>query len=112
VEEVRVASEGNDGPDVVFVGARFYSPEEPRAGGRASDGWGARLPIPWYLERAGAESTSVSGPDDLSTLASTPPVVIADASQRELLTSRLEGYDAAEYDLGLWDRTVVVFVEQ
>jgi uncharacterized protein (TIGR03663 family) len=111
VADVSTAIEGNDGVDVLFYGPEFVptyddQPDRPPV----SDAWGNRLPLPWYLERLGAETDGVrdeAGPDALE---SRPPVVVADASRRAALSARLEGYESSTYRLSLWNREVVVFV--
>jgi len=75
-----------------------------------SDAWGNRLPLPWYLERMGAETDGVRDPTGLDALESRPPVVVADASRRAALSARLVGYESSTYRLSLWNRDVVVFV--
>jgi uncharacterized protein (TIGR03663 family) len=107
--DVSGAIEGNEGVDVLFLGDRFYMLDESEADAPpVSDDWGERLPLSWYLERAGATTASTMS---LSSYGGDiPPVVVADAGQRGALASQLEGYEATEYELALWDREVVVFV--
>ncbi|MFB6155267.1 MAG: flippase activity-associated protein Agl23 [Haloferacaceae archaeon] len=108
-EDVLAASAGNDGTDVLFYGQRFYLTDERAADEPpVPDQWGNRLPLPWYLERAGATTDSATS---LSTYdGEIPPVVVADPAARDDLARRLTGYEATEYELALWDRNVVVFV--
>jgi len=111
VTDVSAAIAGNEGVDVLFYGPTFVAtydddPDSPPA----SDAWGNRLPLPWYLERMGAETGGVRDTSGLARLESLPPVVVADASQRSALAGELEGYEASTYRLSLWNREVVVFV--
>ncbi|AXG07431.1 TIGR03663 family protein [Haloplanus rubicundus] len=111
VADVSTAIEGNDGVDVLFYGPEFVPvyddrPDRPPV----SDAWGNRLPLPWYLERLGAETDGVREEAGLDALESQPPVVVADASRRAALAARLEGYESSTYRLSLWNREVVVFV--
>jgi len=111
VTDVSAAIAGNDGVDVLFYGPTFVAnydenPDRPPA----SDAWGNRLPLPWYLERIGAETDGVRDRAGLAAMESRPPVVVADASRRSALSSQLEGYEANTYRLSLWNREVVVFV--
>jgi uncharacterized protein (TIGR03663 family) len=112
VADVSVAIEDNRGTDVLFYGPTFV-PAGPDGADAdrppVSDTWGNRLPLSWYLERMGAETAGVRDLEGLEATA-TPPVVIADASQRSTLAPRLDGYEASTYRLSLWDREVVVFV--
>ncbi|MFC6725256.1 TIGR03663 family protein, partial [Halobium palmae] len=71
--------------------------------------WGNRLPLPWYFERMGAETTSVRTPEELS---GTPPVVVTKPRYEDDLRERLAGYRANTYRLGLWNREVVVFTRR
>ena len=111
VADVSRAIAGNDGVDVLFYGPEFVPtyddrPDRPPV----SDAWGNRLPLPWYLERMGAETDGVRDPTGLDALESRPPVVVADASRRAALSARLVGYESSTYRLSLWNRDVVVFV--
>ncbi|WP_435066786.1 flippase activity-associated protein Agl23 [Haloplanus sp. C73] len=113
VDDVSAAIEGNDGVDVLFYGSTFVAsyddtPEQPPV----SDAWGNRLPLPWYLERMGAETGGVREMSELDAMEETPPVVIADASERSALSARLTGYESSTYRLSLWNREVVVFVRR
>jgi uncharacterized protein (TIGR03663 family) len=108
-ENVSAAAAG-EGTDVLYYGSDFGvprggSPDAPPV----AEAWGRRLPLPWYTERAGATvaTASTSG-----ALDDPPPVVVARADRRADLASRLEGYDATEYRLALWNRRVVVFVRR
>jgi uncharacterized protein (TIGR03663 family) len=111
VDDVSAAIEGNDGVDVLFYGPEFApryddTPGQPPV----SDTWGNRLPLPWYLERMGAETGSVRDGAGLAALDSRPPVVVADASRQSTLAARLAGYESSTYRLSLRNRDVVVFV--
>ncbi|WP_049936273.1 flippase activity-associated protein Agl23 [Haloplanus natans] len=111
VSDVAAAIDGNDGVDVLFYGPAFVPTyDDTPARPPVSDTWGNRLPLPWYLERMGAETDGVRGEAELSNLASRPPVIVADASQRSALAARLNGYESSTYRLSLWNREVVVFV--
>jgi len=107
-DDVAATAATNDGTDVLYYGDEFGRAAGP-APPPVSDAWGARLPLPWYTERAGATVDAASTP---ASLDDPPPVVVADASRRSDLTPRLGGYDAREYRLALWDRRVVVFVRR
>ncbi|WP_251330960.1 flippase activity-associated protein Agl23 [Haloplanus pelagicus] len=111
VSDVSAAIEDNEGTDVLFYGETFVPAaadgvDRPPVG----DAWGNRLPLSWYLEREGAETDGVRDVRGLEARTTTPPVVIADASQRSTLAARLDGYEASTYRLSLWNREVVVFV--
>jgi uncharacterized protein (TIGR03663 family) len=111
VADVSAAIEGNEGVDVLFYGPEFVptyddTPDRPPV----SDTWGNRLPLPWYLERMGAETGGVRDEGGLDALESRPPVIVADAGRRSTLSAQLEGYESSTYRLSLWNREVVVFV--
>jgi uncharacterized protein (TIGR03663 family) len=101
-----------EGGDVLFVGATFASPGGDADRPPVSDEWGNRLPLSWYVERAGAGTASVRDVEALRAMdrGSLPPVVVAEASQRSAVATHLEGYEASTYRLSLWNRDVVVFV--
>jgi len=111
VADVSAAIEGNEGVDVLFYGPEFVptyddTPDRPPV----SDTWGNRLPLPWYLERMGAETGGVRDRAGLDALESRPPVIVADAGRRSALSAQLDGYESSTYRLSLWNREVVVFV--
>lgn len=110
VADVSAAIEGNQGVDVLFYGSTFVAHDGAPDRPPASDEWGNRLPLPWYLERLGAETDGVRDRAGLDAMASYPPVIVADASQRSALSSQLESYESSTYRLSLWNREVVVFV--
>ncbi|MFB6302943.1 MAG: flippase activity-associated protein Agl23 [Haloferacaceae archaeon] len=117
-----VVERTDEGPaaDVLFVGStppggsntRFYvqnesSARQPPVGGPS---WHSRLPLPWYLERYGAETTSI--PPDASLPADPPPVVIAYDWDRDEVATELPGYAACEHRFRLWAQRIVVFVDR
>ncbi|MFB6092912.1 MAG: flippase activity-associated protein Agl23 [Haloquadratum sp.] len=111
--------------EVVYVGAAYRLPAGDDRLPPVGDAWGNRLPLPWYVASAGADSASAanvsvfaaryatpatagggtdSDPDSL------PPIVVADPVYRPALSDLLgQSYEATTYHLGLWDREVVVF---
>jgi len=113
VADVSAAIEGNDGVDVLFYGPTFvpaYDDEPARP--PVSDTWGNRLPLPWYLERMGAETDGVRDLRGLESLDERPPVVVAPASEQSTLSARLTDYESSTYRLSLWNREVAVFVRR
>jgi uncharacterized protein (TIGR03663 family) len=121
LDRIARVSAANEGTDVVFVGSNargttlFYVRDEsstrsPPPGGPS---WHSRLPLPWYLERAGANVTSVS-PDVpyRESLADPPPVVVAYAWDRSNVAPHLDGYTASPHQFKLWDEDVVVYVDE
>jgi len=111
VADVSAAIEGNDGIDVLFYGPEFVPTyDDTPARPPVSDTWGNRLPLPWYLERLGAETGGVRDEAGLAALDVRPPVVVADAGRRSTLSAQLAGYESSTYRLSLWNREVVVFV--
>jgi uncharacterized protein (TIGR03663 family) len=114
VTDVRNATEGSDGSvDVAFYGEELYVGSPDRVDRPpVPEEWGARLPLPWYLEGAGAETASTESVEGLESTGPAP-VVIAMETHRSTLSGALgEEYRVSTYDLALWDRTVVVFVER
>ncbi len=100
---------------VLYYGGRFRLPNEAVADVPPRDGepwiglWVRRLPLSWYVERAGAEHQWAGNPSELPE--ELPPVVVADdAAASELAaTGRVADYERREYDLLLYGGTVVVF---
>jgi predicted membrane-bound mannosyltransferase len=112
----------NDGTDVLFVGSRppgndgevFYVRNESSLATAPPGGpaWHDRLPLPWYLERYGANVTSSPPDADVATtLSDAPPVVIAKGYDRDEVATELPGYTAFEHKFRLWNDDVVVFIE-
>ena len=111
----------DDGPDVLFVGAdhstrgmTFYVDNESDNDQKpAGAGWYDRLPLPWYLERAGADvESSAPDTDPAGVAESAPPVVIAVAEDRETLAPHLDGYVVREHEARLWGFRIAIFLEE
>jgi uncharacterized protein (TIGR03663 family) len=121
LELVRGVVRANEGTDVLFVGThtpgnpsdvRFYVANEstlqqPRPGGPS---WHTRLPLPWYLERYGAEVTSTA--PNASLPADPPPVVITASWDEDRVARELSGYERHRHDFRLWSDEIVVFVDE
>jgi len=107
--------DGSDGADVAYVGDRLYTDREyplPPIAVADRDAWGARLPLQWYFERIGAERTSVRTAAEFGADAP-PPVVVTTPDRRVTVNTNLgDGYRQYDVRLGLWNRQIVVFVEQ
>lgn len=107
-------SGGSAGADVAYVGDRLDTEREyalPPVAAADRDAWGARLPLQWYFERMDAETTSVRTVAEFGSDA--PPVVVTTPDRRVTVNTNLgDGYRQYDLRLGLWDRQVVVFVEQ
>ncbi|MDR5672073.1 TIGR03663 family protein [Halalkaliarchaeum sp. AArc-GB] len=110
-----------DGPDVLFVGAdhstrgsTFYVANESDNDQKpAGSGWYDRLPLPWYLERAGAEVESSAPDTDPAEVADgAPPVVIAVAEDREALSPHFDGYVVREHEARLWGFRIAIFLDE
>jgi TIGR03663 family protein len=120
-DDIAAVAPGNEGPDVMFVGTElpgrgetFYLENESVANQQpAAGGWYDRLPLPWYLERAGAEPVSVPPNTSAAAVAAeAPPVVIAHVDDRERLEPHLDGYTSHEYTMRQDDFRVVVFTDR
>jgi uncharacterized protein (TIGR03663 family) len=113
-EAAIAAADGSEGADVAYVGDRLYTEQEyalPPVAARDSDAWGARLPLQWYFGRMDAETTSVRAASRFG--ADAPPVVVTTPDRRVSVNTNLgDGYRQYDVHLGLWDRRVVVFVEE
>ncbi|MFC7096541.1 flippase activity-associated protein Agl23 [Halobaculum marinum] len=107
------AMEGNDGTDVGYVGRELYTEQEyalPPVAAVDRDAWGARLPLQWYFERMGAETESVTALAQFGD--DPPPVVVTTPDRRVDVNTNLDGYQQYDASLGLWNRDVIVFVEE
>ncbi|MDR5674076.1 TIGR03663 family protein [Halalkaliarchaeum sp. AArc-GB] len=108
-------------PDAVYVGDQFAVADErafdaPPLSQEEAATFGERLPLPWYLERAGAQSESVASPDGLAQYVGDdadddpPAVVLTTPEHRNAVAERLDGYQERSYRTALEDREVVVFL--
>jgi uncharacterized protein (TIGR03663 family) len=113
-----VADGDDETAEVLYVGPTYATGWDPgNEFPPVVESWGNRLPLPWYFERAGADTVST---ENLTTFdertaggESAPPVVVTTPEFRGPLSDRLgDGYGASVYHLGLWDRRVVVFVDE
>ncbi|WP_435067062.1 flippase activity-associated protein Agl23 [Haloplanus sp. C73] len=118
---VHGVSRVNDGRDVLFVGTHppnnpsdvhFHVENEssllqPRPGGPS---WHTRLPLPWYLERYGANVTSI--PPDAEIGSNPPPVVVAAGWDDDRVAGQLSGYERHRHDFRLWSDEIVIFVDE
>ncbi|AFK19250.2 TIGR03663 family protein [Haloferax mediterranei ATCC 33500] len=97
--------------EVLYYGSSMYVSDGAADYPPVPKKWGERLPMAWYVERIGADTTSTTNLSAFKQQSSVPPVVIAPASERGTLAPKLDGYVAHNYDTGLWDRPIVVFVK-
>lgn len=114
VSAIETAVAGNEGTDVLYVGADLAVDDEstldrPPVPESAQGSFSARLPLAWYVERADPETASVESPGEM---ASPPPVVVTTPEHRSDVDDQLSGYDRYEVDQALGDRRLVVFVER
>jgi uncharacterized protein (TIGR03663 family) len=106
--EVESIARENEGTDVVFYGEHFAIPVESVADHPpAGDDWHNRLPLAWYLERAGATVDSAKSPEAIE---GEPPVVIARVEHYSELADRLSGYDARTYEITASNTETVIYV--
>jgi uncharacterized protein (TIGR03663 family) len=124
LETVHAVSEANEaGTDVLFYGTYnpynhdtlFYVANESSARQAPAGGpsWHSRLPLPWYLERYGANVTSTPpGTDPANVSERNPPVVVAYEWNRSDLEPALDDYVVYEHRFKLWSENVTVFVDE
>ncbi len=114
VTAIERAVDGNEGADVLYVGAALAVDDEsvldsPPIPEGAQGAFSARLPLSWYIERTDAETANVPGangmPEEL------PPVIVTTPEQRRAVADRLSGYERYTIRQGLTNRRLVVFVE-
>lgn len=123
IAKVEAVSREHRGVDVLFFGTRtpaggnvrLYvenesSARQPPPGGPS---WHSRLPLPWYLERAGAEvNSSAPDADPAVVLDDPPPVVISFPWEESTLRRHLDGYAVYRHDYKLWDEEIVIFIDR
>jgi uncharacterized protein (TIGR03663 family) len=76
--------------------------------------WFETLPLPWYLEAAGADTTCATGEAAFaSAMESTPPIVVARETEGGVVDGRLReaGYERTSFDLRTGTRTVAVYYD-
>ena len=102
----------NDGTDVFFYGAHFFVQNESvadRPNGDIPQKWFWRLPLNWYLERAGAQTDSAVTLPRLEQTSA--PVVITRAEHYRAVESSLDGYESWTYELTSSNTVFIVFVD-
>ena len=105
-------SRANEGTDVFFYGSHFFVQDESVAKHPSADvpqKWFWRLPLNWYLERAGAETDSAVTQRRLSGVDA--PVVVTRAEHYLAVESALDGYESWTYELTSSNTVIVVFVD-
>ncbi|SFR41675.1 flippase activity-associated protein Agl23 [Halogeometricum limi] len=112
-----VADDDPSTPEVLYVGPDYYTAWDPgNEWPPVVQNWGNRLPLPWYFERADADTISTENVTTFDRRArnhSTPPIVVTEPGLSGAMRDRLgDEYAATRYHLGLWDRRAVVFVRQ
>jgi predicted membrane-bound mannosyltransferase len=113
------ASAGHE-PGVLYYGERFFLQNEsvadrpPRPGVEAPwvGFWLNRLPLSWYVERAGVGTAYVWKAPDFRARETYPPVVIAPAGEADVVRRTLPDYRSATYDTALYGNRVVVFTDE
>ncbi|NIB99757.1 flippase activity-associated protein Agl23 [Halobacterium sp. R2-5] len=118
LSEVREISARNDGVDVMFYGSEFNNPNDLTTTPRLNvttgsyEGWFERLPLPWYLDRYGANVSSTTRNETL--FEHEPPVVVAldsdDDGIEDELTER--GYEREVYQGYQYARPLVFYVQE
>jgi uncharacterized protein (TIGR03663 family) len=107
LEPVSATVAANGGRVLLYGDEFVLRPERTVDSPPVPPGFAARLPLAWYLERAGADVTSAATPEALSD---PPPVVIATSAARAEVAGGLDGYESRAYRTALWNRRIVVFV--
>jgi predicted membrane-bound mannosyltransferase len=90
------AADGNDGPDVVYVGGMAVRDESANDAPPAAAQWFERLPLPWYTEAAGLTEASAGDPRAVEAGEVAPPVVVAAPKHRSVLEERLPDHRVHE----------------
>jgi uncharacterized protein (TIGR03663 family) len=109
---VELAVRNTEGRDVLYYGDDWNVSSE-RIADRppAHSGWHARLPLPWYLEKMGANRTSSARVTSLQ--GDTPPVVITQAKNAPVVARNLgDGYWTARHNLSQINKDTVFFVRR
>jgi uncharacterized protein (TIGR03663 family) len=106
-------AERNEGTDVVLYGDSLVKGDplyqEPSCSG--AKGWFNALPLPWYLERADAETACAETPGALSAIEGSPPVVVSTLEHREALEERFPDYTVTVRSMRLYGSEWVFLVD-
>ncbi|MGB9986384.1 flippase activity-associated protein Agl23 [Salarchaeum japonicum] len=109
--DLDAATDGTENT-VLFYGEHFHTTTDPSPylvdGTREPQHWSWRLPLPWYLERFGADSESTLSTEEVT--AEQPPVVVALAEHYDDLNPALENYTAYTYRLTSTDTPTVFWI--
>lgn len=98
-------------PTVLYYGDRLHTARWTEADGPpVPPRWSARLPLPWYVARENASTTSL--PSDAALPPDPPPIVVTTPADAGAIGGRLSAYERGRYRLALWNREVVVFVRR
>jgi uncharacterized protein (TIGR03663 family) len=115
----RVAADGGDDTDVLYVGRPLTSPYAPADTLPADASWHlhrplvlGRIPLPWYTATAGADVADVDGAAAIGE--DPPPIVVTTPARRDGVAHALgPAYTGTLYWLdGRGDRKIVVFVRE
>ena len=114
LEAIDRAAADTDGLDVLWYGGHFYLADESTADRPPvpGSGWYNRLPLPWYLEAAGASVGSVNDTGEFGRVlaAESPPVVITRTEEAGEIEDDLAGYHRFEYEARQFSLTYVFFI--
>ena len=115
MEAIERLAERNDGTDVVLYGDSLVKgdPIYQRPSCAGAKGWFNALPLPWYLERADAQTACA---EDLAALDSIetqgrPPVVVSTVANRAELEQRYPDYRVTVRGMRLWGSEWVFLVD-
>ena len=99
-------AERNEGTDVVLYGNSLVKgdPIYQRPSCAGEKGWFNALPLPWYLERADAETACAKNLAALETIdgGGKPPVIVSTLEHRDELEKRYPDYTVTVHGMRLW----------
>ena len=108
--DVEAIAAQHEGTDVLFFGDHFAVADETVADDPPVSGdWLNRLPLAWYLERAGATTESATS---VEAIEDPPPVVIARVEHYGDLSPLLSDYEASAYEITSHGTETIVFVDR
>jgi uncharacterized protein (TIGR03663 family) len=108
-------AERNEGTDVVLYGRPLVEGQSiyQRPSCAGNDGWFESLPLPWYLERADAETRCAQDLGSLNAVEGEgrPPVVITTLDRRDALAERYPGYTVTVREMRVYGSERVFFID-
>lgn len=114
VDRMEQVTARNDGTDVLVHGSHFVDGDTEALRTPACVKWFNALPLPWYLNRSGAQVRCTETRSDLRpALDDPPPVVVTRQQNNETVARRLPSdYEERTVELRLWGTETSFFFRE